>query len=125
MAAQTTKQMTQIFTPEHKAKLEEYLATHKKLTVGVLAEGHLNSRGRLRCLVGLGRYVSRPPSFQHKVEEVLADAVNTHADEVLALFEDWWNDVLCNTGLWIGLHGYDGACYGVWDIRDKPNHDRY
>jgi hypothetical protein len=25
--------MTQIFTPEHKAKLEEYLATHKKLTV--------------------------------------------------------------------------------------------
>jgi hypothetical protein len=29
--------MTQTFTPEHKAKLEEYLATHKKLTVGVLA----------------------------------------------------------------------------------------
>ena len=96
-----------------------------KLAVGVLTEEHLSSRIRLRCLVELGwEYLARRPSIHYEAEEVLEDAINTHVDDVLAIYEDWWNDLLCKTGLWIGLHVFDGACYGVWDLRDKPNHDR-
>ena len=87
-----------------------------KIAVGVLTEGHLGSRIRLRCLVGLGReYLARRPGIHYEAEEVLANAVSTEVDEVLEIYERWWCEVLSPANLWIGAHPDDGACYGVWE----------
>jgi hypothetical protein len=89
-----------------------------KIAVGVLTEGHLGSRIRLRCLVGLGRgYLTRRPGVHHEAEEALAEQVDElEFAELLEEYERWWCEVLAPAGLWIGAHEGDGACYGVWEI---------
>jgi hypothetical protein len=100
------------------ARLEEVFP-QRKIAVGVLTEGHLRSRTRLRCLVGMGRaYLARCPGVHHEAEDVLANALSTEVEEVLDVYERWWCEVLAPAGLRVGAHPDDPACYGVWELSD-------